>query len=98
VGGVFILKIYDVHFEITNQLLMLLCLYYRKVGIIKPLTSRPGNSEKYVLCEGFFGISESDLSSLTGLLKEWHFSEPTLSYFENKTYIHSILKFLSEAT
>lgn len=44
IGGTFILKIYDTHFEITNQLIMLLCVFYRKVGLIKPLTSRPGNS------------------------------------------------------
>jgi 23S rRNA U2552 (ribose-2'-O)-methylase RlmE/FtsJ len=57
VGGSFILKIYDCGFELTRQLILLLALYY-SVKIVKPVTSRPGNSEKYLLCEHFTGISE----------------------------------------
>ena len=44
VGGKFILKIYDIGFEITRQLIILLGVYYQKVRIVKPITSRPGNS------------------------------------------------------
>jgi hypothetical protein len=73
---------------------MLLCVFYRKVGLIKPLTSRPGNSEKYVLCEGFFGISEDELTKLSELLKEWHKTEDKLSYFENTEYMHEVLSFV----
>lgn len=58
IHGKFILKIYDVGFELTRQLILLLSLYYVRVKIIKPITSRPGNSEKYLLCEDFRGISE----------------------------------------
>jgi hypothetical protein len=93
VGGVFVLKIYDMHFAITQQLIMLLCLYYRKVGVVKPLTSRPGNSEKYLLCEGFFGISQGDIIQLTELLRKWHSTEKELGYFDNKEFVHSILEF-----
>jgi 23S rRNA U2552 (ribose-2'-O)-methylase RlmE/FtsJ len=56
-GGKFILKIYDCGFDLTRQLIMLLALYYDRVQIIKPITSRPGNSEKYLLCESFKGIT-----------------------------------------
>lgn len=56
--GRFILKIYDCSFELTKQLLALLCVFYKKVTIIKPVTSRPGNSEKYMLCEGFLGLTK----------------------------------------
>lgn len=54
-GGKFILKIYDIGFEITRQLILLVAAHYEKVRIVKPITSRPGNSEKYLLCEGFRG-------------------------------------------
>jgi hypothetical protein len=33
--------------------LLLLRTCYRRVRIVKPLTSRPANSEKYVVCTGF---------------------------------------------
>ena len=80
-GGTFILKIYDCCFRLTRQLLMLLALYYGKVQIVKPITSRPGNSEKYLLCQGFRGISQEELEQLKGLLVEWVRNEPKISYF-----------------
>lgn len=57
-GGDFILKIYDCGFEVTRQLILLLALYYSTVKTVKPITSRPGNSERYLLCQGFKGIAE----------------------------------------
>lgn len=52
-GGHFILKIYDVRTPTTMRLLYLLRRCYQTVRLIKPLTSRPANSEKYVLCTCF---------------------------------------------
>jgi 23S rRNA U2552 (ribose-2'-O)-methylase RlmE/FtsJ len=69
--GTFILKIYDISFEITRQLIMLLSSAYKSVKIVKPITSRPGNSEKYLLCEGFRGVSEEQLEDLKGVLQKW---------------------------
>lgn len=60
-GGTFILKIYDSFFELTLQLLELLCRFYKNVNLTKPLTSRPASSERYVVCEGFLGISSENL-------------------------------------
>ncbi len=57
IGGKFILKVYDCAFEITKELLTLLTVFYDKVRMVKPITSRPGNSEKYMYCEGFRGMS-----------------------------------------
>lgn len=51
-GGCFVLKIYDMFNEQTLELIHLLsCLY--NVHVVKPLTSRPANSEKYLVCTGF---------------------------------------------
>jgi hypothetical protein len=52
-GGVFVLKIYDIHRPQTMELLHIVHQLYGNVYITKPLTSRPANSEKYVVASGF---------------------------------------------
>jgi 23S rRNA U2552 (ribose-2'-O)-methylase RlmE/FtsJ len=52
-GGTFFLKIYDIFTNPTLQMLYILRLFYQDLTFVKPLTSRPANSEKYVLCTGF---------------------------------------------
>ena len=51
--GNFVLKIFDCFHAATIDLLYLLASFYKTVYISKPQTSRPGNSEKYVVCKGF---------------------------------------------
>jgi 23S rRNA U2552 (ribose-2'-O)-methylase RlmE/FtsJ len=63
-GGCFILKIYDMFTLPTCQLFALLSIYYKEVFITKPLTSRPANSERYVVCLGFKGITKKELNKL----------------------------------
>lgn len=57
IGGTFILKIYDVHTITMVKLLSILYQTYENVAFIKPHTSRPANSEKYVVCMNFKGAS-----------------------------------------
>lgn len=54
-GGSFILKIYDIFTRPTLELLFLLGLSFKSVELKKPVTSRPANSERYVVCHGFKG-------------------------------------------
>lgn len=49
-GGSFVLKIYDIHSSCTIKLLYALKCFYQNMFLIKPLSSRPANSEKYVVC------------------------------------------------
>lgn len=49
-GGNFLLKLYDCFLEETMQILGILSQLYEHLHFIKPLTSRPANSERYVLC------------------------------------------------
>ena len=51
--GHFILKIFDTFTKISLDLLYLLANSYDQVYFVKPSTSRPANSEKYVVCKGF---------------------------------------------
>ena len=53
-GGTFILKIFDSFMQHTIDILFILSSFYEKVYIIKPQTSRYANSEKYIICKGFF--------------------------------------------
>lgn len=59
-GGTFVLKAYDMHMRSTIRLLQALRSCFETVRVVKPLTSRPANSEKYVLCCGFHASDVSD--------------------------------------
>lgn len=52
-GGTYILKIYDMFHHQTINLMSLLRYCFKNLFIIKPLTSRPANSEKYLMCCGY---------------------------------------------
>lgn len=52
-GGSFVLKIFDAFHRNTLEIIQLLCFFYKRVSIYKPLTSREANSEKYVICQNF---------------------------------------------
>jgi hypothetical protein len=52
-NGHFILKVFDIFTETSINLLYLLTICYKQVYIYKPKTSRPTNSEKYIICKNF---------------------------------------------
>ena len=52
-GGCFIIKFFDIFYNKTIQLLNILYRCYDNVSFTKPYTSRPSNSEKYIICQGF---------------------------------------------
>ena len=56
-NGSFILKIYDIFTKPTLQLLFLLSNNFKNIKLVKPVTSRPANSERYVVCHGFKGFN-----------------------------------------
>uniref|UniRef100_A0A6C0BLV2 Ribosomal RNA methyltransferase FtsJ domain-containing protein n=1 Tax=viral metagenome TaxID=1070528 RepID=A0A6C0BLV2_9ZZZZ len=64
-GGTLVLKMYDMYYDVTIQLIQLLSLYYTQMILIKPKTSRPANSEKYMVCTGFKEIPEEQLAEQT---------------------------------
>lgn len=52
-GGDMVLKIFDIHTNVTSHIIYLLSYLFTEVYITKPLTSRPTNSEKYLVCKGY---------------------------------------------
>jgi 23S rRNA U2552 (ribose-2'-O)-methylase RlmE/FtsJ len=65
IDGIFILKIFDIYNTKTMHLINILKENYKTVKVIKPYTSRPGNSEKYLVCIGFLNkITSSEIYKL----------------------------------
>ena len=56
-GGHFVLKVFDTFCSSTLELIYLLTYLYEDVIISKPMTSRPANSEKYIICTHFKMVS-----------------------------------------
>ena len=51
--GIFVLKLFDVYSSVTHFLIRLITLSFKEWCLYKPATSRPCNSERYLLCRGF---------------------------------------------
>lgn len=71
IGGSFICKFFDMYYEMSYYFITLLGACYDEVLFCKPLTSRPANSEKYIVCRGFKGIEETYLKKLYIIVKNW---------------------------
>ena len=83
--GSFVLKIFDIFSKATIDFLYLLSLFYDKVYIHKPHTSRLTNSEKYIVCKNFkFTTSKNYLPLFYDLI---HKMETT-----DKIFICNLLK------
>jgi len=63
-GGIFICKMFDTMTRLNHDLLYILCHIYERVGIMKPRTSRPANSERYIICCGFRSVDSPDVFSM----------------------------------
>lgn len=74
-GGNFVCKFFDMYTKITMSFIYLLLSFYDELYITKPSTSRPANSEKYIVCKGFKGIDENYLQKLFIIVKSWNFFE-----------------------
>ncbi|KAI8902177.1 FtsJ-like methyltransferase-domain-containing protein [Globomyces pollinis-pini] len=60
-GGNFVLKCFDILTPFTIECLYILYLFFEKIAIIKPITSRPANSERYIVCMNLTHPSPQDL-------------------------------------
>lgn len=51
--GFFIMKLFDIFGQPTHYLIRLITLCFKEWTLYKPATSRPCNSERYLVCRGF---------------------------------------------
>jgi cap1 methyltransferase len=52
VGGNFVCKLFDLFTPFSVGLVYLMYLCFDSISIHKPVTSRPANSERYIICKG----------------------------------------------
>ena len=91
-GGNLVIKIFDIYTDVTIKLISYLSKFYEDFYITKPYTSRPGNSEKYIIGVGFLGIEKSELENLYETFEEWKNTEKYIGaeYRKNTKYISDI--------
>lgn len=51
-GGTFMVKLFDTVTSLSAQLLFILALSFNEITIFKPISSRPANAERYMVCKG----------------------------------------------
>jgi hypothetical protein len=99
-NGHFLLKVFDIFSQQSVQLISTCSMFYKRMHIIKPKTSRPGNSEKYILFMGrFFDVRlvefEEKKKALDSLLQ--CIITKSSSFIETPTRIYyTVLKKLTE--
>lgn len=57
-GGSFVLKVFAQYTAPSAAFIRLLCHAFSKVYIVKPITSRKGNSERYIVCTSYHGSDD----------------------------------------
>lgn len=97
--GFFILKLFDVNASPTQYLLRCISLCFKDWCLYKPATSRPCNSERYLICRGFRKAHPQILSALQQLQTKWNINQsvPQCDYFsffseKEKSYLESYIR------
>jgi cap2 methyltransferase len=70
-NGMCIIKIFDMHYQITKDIMAILASQFKQWTIYKPATSRPCNSERYFLGIGYRGKSDKIIMALRQLRGEY---------------------------
>ena len=99
VGGMFIIKFFDMFSHNSIIYYLILCSFYEYVKIIKPKTSRNCNSERYLICSNFKGNNLNLLLDFHKIICNFVLTknEYTLIYpnfkIENELFIKNICTF-----
>lgn len=64
-GGKALIKFFDTVTEFSGDLLYLISQAFTRISFFKPVSSRPANAEKYLICEGRLG----GIETLEGILR-----------------------------
>jgi len=55
-GGTMIIKLFDIYSDVTQDLFLGSAIFFKSFTLYKPATSRPCNSERYFMAQGFVGV------------------------------------------
>jgi 23S rRNA U2552 (ribose-2'-O)-methylase RlmE/FtsJ len=89
-GGMFIIKVFDMFTHNSIICYLILCCFYSQVKIIKPKTSRNSNSERYLMCYSFLGLTEENtkiVNNIRELIIKYIFIEP----FKREHGVHTLI-------
>ena len=60
-GGTMIIKLFDIYSEATQDLFLGSATFFKSFTLYKPATSRPCNSERYFIGQGFLGMDAASV-------------------------------------
>lgn len=80
--GTFVIKIFDMFTHNSMIYYLILCSFYEYVKIIKPVTSRNSNSERYLLCSSFMGRNDIFLQKLKNIISKFKVTNKGNNLFE----------------
>mgnify|MGYP006082007451 CR=1 FL=1 len=86
-NGNFIIKFFDIFDISTIKLIYILYLCYEEIILIKPNTSRPSNSEKYIICKNYIYNNE-----IIDYMKK-QFNTKNLNIKLSNDFIHKIFQY-----
>jgi len=95
--GIFIIKAFDIYLLISFRIIIWLSKLFKEISICKPPSSKPTNSEKYIICKGYCG-RDSAVSFDNVKLKENFIPNKLIeiTLFSTQLQINNIKKVLSE--
>lgn len=71
-GGSFVCKFFDMYESFTHEVLWLLSVTFDVIHIVKPFTSRPANSERYIIAKGYRGGCKPLTDYIQQVLRVWN--------------------------
>lgn len=94
-GGCMIIKCFDTTEQPTLDLLWLISRAFCHWGMVKPLTSRAGNAERYIIGKGFLGDACDIIEILTMYQSRGKFNERILQSIDCDEYRGMVMKVCS---
>lgn len=91
-GGVLVVKIFDIFTELTFDFLYLLSFLFEYTYICKPDTSRPTNSEKYIVCKNY---DKSKFTCIQDFIKQLCYKD--INNYSSFVYKNNIEKKFTES-
>ncbi|KAI8916321.1 FtsJ-like methyltransferase-domain-containing protein [Gorgonomyces haynaldii] len=70
-GGNAVIKLFETTLPFTIQLIYLLCAHFETYAIVKPFSSRPANTERYLVLKSFKGTQDEITKHLQQCLQEY---------------------------
>ena len=99
-GGNFLCKVFDLYTDFSVELVYLLAQSFEKFCIIKPYTSRPANSERYIVGLGLREQNPASAILLSKLNDSKIWEDPNkeiTSFFDFDLIPEDFLKYLTES-